>query len=63
MPERERESIKEGKYRRVHEGTLLFLQQPLASACINPPVEAAKIPAGACYQKLHSRFELNREVT
>ena len=54
------ETRKEYCYRLAHEGSLHALLQPLASACINRPVEEAKIPAGACYQKtplkvLHKR--------
>lgn len=53
-----RDTNREDDYRLVHEGSLLVLLQPLASAFINHPVEGAKIPAGACYQKTTFKFSL-----
>jgi len=39
-------------YRLAHEDNLHVPQQPLASACISQPIQEAKIPVGARYQKI-----------
>lgn len=46
-----RKRERERDYRLGHEGNLHVLLQPLASACINHPVEGARIPVRARYQK------------
>lgn len=52
----------ENLYRLVHEGSLHVLQQPLASVHIKHPVEEAKIPAGACYQKTSRIFNYWKQL-